>query len=602
MRNRDVFIGAAFLLAMSNAAMADTGQVSGSNPCSSENQELWSCLALLEKAQMQLQARIDNLPDDSAEKILIEERKAPVDNAVTTLRDFAKRSETLTDVEKRKAAAIERREASSDPAIRAYENMLVNELTQQADALTAEVETARAAGFRYAQLAQGQRVVVTDLAASADGKTTPEILDGCRSMVADPAIELDVGSCQVLAPELANQSVIPRELPGADVKIPGSVLTPLGLTALLEGAESGGEVSLSFSDSWNFRRFGARSRGAENPLVQQAGYFSASVGLKAGDGTLFKRNTSLDTADQIGSKAALTASLSANFYSSERRKVWQARAEKVSADAVKACEKARSLASNSSPTDCQGLSLTNWVYARDDKGKLVNEDIANQVTALYFSGRKPIPRWGVGVNVELGRSSHEYLLPDLFLANFAGKFDDAFKESALQRQSEWVSEVSPYAFVRLTPADSKFGISLIPSYSIAKTLGYSSSYQKPLFCPGISADTPFTTSDCARFNGKEPDLQTVETIALEMRAAFPEWGGVNLIASPKVSWNDKDRLKDQPWLLTFPILAFTDAEKTSAVGFRIDWASGKEDAEGLDQDDDVSVKLIYQKSFNLTGK
>jgi hypothetical protein len=37
------------------------------------------------------------------------------------------------------------------------------------------------------------------------------------------------------------------------------------------------------------------------------------------------------------------------------------------------------------------------------------------------------------------------------------------------------------------------------------------------------------------------------------------------------------------------------------VGVKIDWAFGQEDTNGLAEDDDLVVKLVYQKSFSLTG-
>jgi hypothetical protein len=228
--------------------------------------------------------------------------------------------------------------------------------------------------------------------------------------------------------------------------------------------------------------------------------------------------------------------------------------------------------------------------------------IAKQADDLYFGGPSGVPKYGGGINVELARSSYEYLLPDMFANFFAGDFDDeAFKDAAFQRSSKWVASLSPYAFVRLTKVDSKVGVSLIPSYTLATTLGYSSSYEKPLFCPPLDTSVPFTTSGCRRFYAKAPKFAEVETIALEARTAFTFFG-VDMIASPKVSWNDQDRKDYQPWLTSLPLLAFTDSTKTSAIGFKFDWASGQIDEDGLDEDDDFLVKLVYQKSFNLTGK
>ncbi|WP_133364640.1 hypothetical protein [Qipengyuania sediminis] len=154
----------------------------------------------------------------------------------------------------------------------------------------------------------------------------------------------------------------------------------------------------------------------------------------------------------------------------------------------------------------------------------------------------------------------------------------------------------------MTDADADLGLSFIPSYTIGTTLGYPKEYQKSLFCPAIATGAPFSTAACERFFGTAPTFAEVQEVALGARSAFTVWGGISMVVSPKLSWTDKDRTLNKPWIVSLPVLAFTDATKTSAVGAQIDWAFGQVDSAGVDQDDGLEIRLLYQKNFSPTGQ
>ena len=565
-------------------------------PCALDTPDFGACIEAVEAKQNAVALAKQEAAESQGSRSEIAAAEAQLSAAKLALSDLAARTAKLSEVERTLAAAQQRHDASQDEAITAYERLVIEEKREEAKALSQRLAIVRAGALRYASLAllvplprSSDQVPIARAKPSADRSAAIE----------RPSVVLDVSTCASAAGQRAG-----RVIPGGEIKVPGSVLNPPGFTALLSGDETGGKVNLTFTTEVSSRGAAIMESGtASDPKVQTAARLGASIGMQSGDGTIFSRDTTLDGPDQLNNSAALTASLYANFFSAESKSSWDARAKALSSAAINACRADQQASKPSFVSSCTGQSLTDWVYAIGSDGKRLNAKVAEQADALYFRGASSIPRFGGGVNVEIARSSFEYTTPALFSSNFAGDFkDDNFKEAAFRRSSDWVASLSPFLYLRVTDADAKFGLSLIPSYTFAKTLSYANGYEKPFFCPVTDTDVPFTTAGCRRFYGQAPSPAEVETWSLEARSAFRTWGSIDLVAAPKVSWNDKDKTQDYPWLVSIPVLAFTDTDKTSAVGVKVDWQFGQEDSEGGAEDDSVIVKLVYQKAFSLTGK
>lgn len=571
-----------------------SAQPSG-GPCSSEQSDFGPCLEAVEARERKIAVIKAQLPANDPGAEVVDTAKGRVDQALAALKDLSARTASLRQTQEQLAAAQSRLAVAEDPAIRAYERLRVAELKQKAGALTEAFGTVQAGAMRYAVLALNAPLPALGGETVARPSPPPA---SCSEAIERPAASLNVVECAASAGRRAA-----RVIPGGQIKVPGSAINPPGFSALLSGSDAGSNVSLSLTREIKLRNVSLFEKGAgDDARIQRVTHVGASLGLKAGEGTLFSRDTSIDAFDQLDNRAALTAGLSASFSSSESKASWQSRADALRHAAMAACRADQQSSKPGFVSSCRGQSLTDWVYALDRNGKRINAKIAEMADALYFGGAASVPRFGFGANAEIGRSSYAYTTPALFSATFAGDFaDEAFRDAAFSRSSAWVASVSAYAFARLTDADAPFGLSLVPSYTIARTLGYPNTYEKPLFCPATATEGPFATAGCRRFYGAAPVEEQVETWALEARGAFAVWGGLDLVAAPKLSWNDKDKARNHPWLVSVPILAFTDTAKSSAVGVKIDWAFGQEDTNGLAEDDDLVVKLVYQKSFSLTG-
>jgi hypothetical protein len=583
------------------ASLAGAQPAQSEPPCAGQAEDFAPCLAVIEdekKAVDKEKARFEDKDLPAPDALIAREKR--IQAALVALTDLAARNAKLADFNAQLQAAEDRRAAArGDATLLAYEELLVQELKQQGDAVKAKLDVVRPGAFRYAQraLEVTPRVAQDDSTSSRPTDRVPSARADCQLMIARPRVGFDVSECPTAA--MQRSAVV---IPGGEIKVPGSVLNPPGLSAVLSGSESGGSVSLALTQEIKRRFPFSRRLLDQDATVQRTAVFAGTIGLRAGEGTLFTRDTNVDTLEQLDNRAAFTAALTANFFSGESKAEWERRAELLADAAKSACRSDQQQKRPQFLSTCEGESLTDWVYALGPNGVRLNEKIADQADKLYYGGNSAIPRWGLGVNVEMAHASYPYILPADFTGSFGGDFNDPVFKAAFRRLSHETVSLSPYGFVRLTDADARFGLSLIPSYTIAMTLGYPNGYEKPLFCPPLATGAPFSTAGCRRFYGAAPTFARVQTFGLEARSAFTIWGGIDLIASPKISWNDKDRTLHQPWLLSLPLLAFTDASKTSAVGARLEWAFGQIDAAGLDKDDGVVVKLIYQKNFSLTGQ
>lgn len=556
------------------------------------------CIAALRDQANVLASERDELEDaGEVPSAAFEDREDRNKAALAAITDLAAREAKIGENDSQLADARERlrKIAGQDQVLKDYETKRIQDLEAEGKKLLDALPRVRQAAYRYAVRAFAAGPLQPTVAS-----TTRAVDDvgegGCRDMIARPRVTLQVADCAALA--LRRSAIV---IPGGEIKVPGSVLNPPGASAVLSGGETGGSVTLTFAQQSKRRtRITPHTDREGRETVQRAAIFGSSIGGRAGNGTLYKRDTTVGTFEQIDNRAAITASLSANFFSGESRAEWNGRAEKLRRAAFAACRADQQAKPPKYLSTCEGESLTGWVYAVGDNGTRLHETIADQADKLYFGGNSAVPRWGAGINVELSHASHPYILPGDFDDLLAPFVDDAFK-TVRQRKSSELASVTAYLYARATDADAPLGVSFIPSYTIAETLGYAPDYEQPLFCPPLTTSQSFSTKECRRFNAEAPDFADVQTIALEARSTFAV-RGVPLIFAPKVSWNDQKRTDHQPWLISLPALAFIDAARTSAVGARLDWAFGQKDAQGIDQDDGVVVKLIYQKTFSLTGQ
>lgn len=559
-----------------------------------------ACVAELQKARQQVATALDS-ERDPARRTQLEREVEQLGAASDAFTDLEQRLVKIAQLKAAVAAAEERRESASDRhLVDAYEQLRIAEFTGELSRLDNTLAVVRAGAGEYLAIAKGEAAGLTHASSPRLDRQKPG--GDCAEMISNPDVGLDVSKCKNVA---ITQSV--AAVPGGSVKVPGSVLDPPGFSAVLSAAETGGSVSLTLAREFKRRRVpDARERElADTEDVQRAWSWGASFGLRAGEGNLFTRDDRIPDFDQIDAKAALVASLSFNVHSAETHAEWRARAEKLAADAAKACLTDQRAEEPSFRSTCLGGALTEWVYAVDPvKNKLRHPEIAKQADGLYFGHKNKFPLFGGGVAAEIGRSSYEYLLPSSFDSFFRTEegFNDAFKAAAVRREGYWTASLSPYLYLRLTEASAKLGVSLIPSYTIATSWGYRPGTEKALFCPNNPSGETFNTQDCARYFGSRPTFSEVQTFASELRSFFPFFGGVDMIFSPKLSWNDRDRTKNHPWQLSVPLLAFIDESQTSAVGLKLDWGFGMVPADGSDTDGAVQLKLIYQSTFSLTPK
>lgn len=408
-------------------------------------------------------------------------------------------------------------------------------------------------------------------------------------MIEFPEADLRIGSC---GSEARIRSA--RSFGGGAVAFPTSVLRPRGIAANLAGSSSDGMVSITYADSFRFRRT-PKNRGQ---LPWEFGY---SFGVKAKDGLIFSRDDN-DTSirDSIDGKATVSFGLFFNVYEGETLKEWDARAAKIKDAAIKACRKDQASGESKAPSTCTGQSLTDWVFfVKQDNGSLLNPEIAKQADDLYFRSKDEKPKWGAGINFDLSRSNYDYLNPADFIAD---------PDSKNQSDGGWNYQITPFGYWRVNPSSSKWDVSLIGSVSRNWEFGYPEDTKKMQFCKAVTPATPFVTGGCSSYYPAAPKRIKSWTPAVEVRILTPRLGTFpSLGISPKVSYKDVEGSKADRWRIELPVLAFVEKEAGLGVGLQYSREEGgKSDianADGtvnkLERED--ALKIVVTKAFSLTG-
>lgn len=420
----------------------------------------------------------------------------------------------------------------------------------------------------------------------------------CAKMIAAPRANLEIGECR------GNATIrSARQFAGGDVAFPSSVLTPRGLAANLAGSSSDGTVSVTFADSFRFRRTADPNKALpanEGDRVQLPWEFGYSIGVKAKDGVLFSRDDVDDRIrDNIGGQTIVSGGLFFNVYESESLGEWNARATKLTNAAVTACREEQSGGESKKPSTCAGQSLTEWVYALKEDGSLLHPELAQQADDLYFLSKDDRPVWGGGVNVSLSRGNFNFLDPEVFIADPTTKNET---------DGGWNYETTAFAYGRLNPSSPKWDVSLIGSLSRSSVFGYPEGTKTRQFCPAITSGTAFVTSGCPSYYTAPPERIASWTPAAELRILTKSFGPLPSFGiSPKVSYQSIQGSTADRWRIAVPALAFVDKEAGLGVGIEYsrEWGGVSDQAnangvfEELDEED--QLKIIVSKTFSLTG-
>jgi hypothetical protein len=300
-----------------------------------------------------------------------------------------------------------------------------------------------------------------------------------------------------------------------------------------------------------------------------------------------------------------------NFYDAQLLQSWRVAADKLKADAVKACLEDQAKLEPSFRSTCTGQSLTDWVYVpADGKNGLKHEELAKQTNALYFGSEDLVPRWGIGVEGTISRPSAEYLREGGFEEFFKSKFDKTFEDAALVRDRESAWSIAPYVFRRLGSEKARVTAVGVGSFSVAREFGFESDAEKTLFCPAIDTSAPFSLAGCKSYFKMKPRDRMVYTPAGELRLLLVGNGWRPTAAiSPRLSYAfGKTTASGNPdrWMLSIPALVFVDDQLKTGLGFKVDRSWGGTELDPattslVGKDPETIVSLVVSKTFSLTS-
>lgn len=429
--------------------------------------------------------------------------------------------------------------------------------------------------------------------AGADMATPQD--DPCARMIDSPEATLNVGDCGSKA-----RIRSARSYAGGDVTFPSSVLRPRGLTANLSGSSSDGTVSITYADSFKFRRAPKSLPVSTEDRVQLPWEFGYSFGVKAKDGLIFSRDdTDKSIRDNIDGKATVSAGLFFNVYEGETLKEWNARAAKLKDAAIKACRKDQAGGESKTPSTCTGQSLTNWIFDYKEDGTLLRPDLAKQADELYFRSRDDKPVWGAGIDFSVSRSNYNYLDPAVFVAD---------PTSENQSDGDWNFAATVFAYKRVNPTSSKWDISVIPSLTYGSNFGYAEGTKPKQFCPAVTTGTPYVTGGCPSYYTAAPTRIQSWTPATEVRFLTPRVGPLpSLGISPKLSYESIEDSTTDRWRIDLPALVFVEKEAGLGVGLQYtrQWGGLADTANADGTFDEIPsedmLKIVVTKTFSLTG-
>jgi len=399
-----------------------------------------------------------------------------------------------------------------------------------------------------------------------------------------------------------------------------------GFTGKFVASSAASQASLEYTNMNFFRTI---SKGGEQRINNST--FTVGVRADVDDG---KKSAQLASLDSLSSGLVGKLAYGRNYYNWEERDSVLKRAKKMHGEgtkqgAVNAClaaqkeQKKQNNVGGGGAIECTGQGLIDWMFAfKPETGSFKNEEQVDAFNSVYWGAKEAIPRWGWGVEGEVGRPKFTYipfetqqiadpLRPgETITVLDPAQFPVDLKTATVPKDAKLNWSLKGYAY-KHWPAGSLFndnsgsyssrvsGTTVIGSLAYKREWSIPKSFRDIEICPDLQPGQNFVSDvACTEINGAEPTLEKGFVLGAEVRQLIDVTRYLPQIGvAPRYTHSfDTDRNGFE-----LPVyFAFDDDGKLSG-GVMYSRAWGGRDSAGRDLDSENLFSIFFGTTFSLDG-